>query len=528
MSSSETSTIPNTPDASSDDYPKLQQGEVFAWLRPASPLACKAFDATVNFVIKHAPDYDHCRQFLHCDSKERKVESFTIGEDAQLHESTIEKQWVGSFGFRLNTPPQTPGRGWSIGTDYPLSSPEGIDLLLTPPNKSWTKTCIAQTHAWLSFHQDSCRPLLVANHTVTLGTHGAEPFRQTTARVIEDGELVIIGNCAYVFKHTELCASKGFEHDLSVYMREHHEPHWTLNRLISPSAVGQPILKNGYYCSPRVIAQGTFGKVGPAWSRAETAVAIKTFKAPDKENVLQLLESEGTHDTEVVEAYCIYAPLAVASLTQGIADFSVDIAAKLALFADYARGLAFLHGQHGIMHRDINPNNLAVTSLRNPRGIIIDLDAATDSGTSYDHMQGTISYLAPEIINLKNAQSGQTRPPYNRGVDIWALGLSMHALYINRLFLWENFGGRANQKRARQPATVDDKVYVNFQNHLATLIINAPSIEAQRHLYLIQSMVEVDAHARPAASDCLAMIPIAQQAPERGTIIPRGKHGLGD
>lgn len=61
---------------------------------------------------------------------------------------------------------------------------------------------------------------------------------------------------------------------------------------------------------------------------------------------------------------------------------------------DYLRGLAFLH-EKGIMHRDISPNNLAVTSFEQPRGLIIDLDAATKDPESEDHVSHAI------ILRLK-------------------------------------------------------------------------------------------------------------------------------
>jgi serine/threonine protein kinase len=52
------------------------------------------------------------------------------------------------------------------------------------------------------------------------------------------------------------------------------------------------------------------------------------------------------------------------------------------------------------MHRDIKPENI-LASAAPIRGVIIDFGCATWEKTSKDHMKGTIRYLAPEIIALK-------------------------------------------------------------------------------------------------------------------------------
>lgn len=94
---------------------------------------------------------------------------------------------------------------------------------------------------------------------------------------------------------------------------------------------------------------------------------------------------------------------------------------KLILLDDYLKGLTFLHGK-ALMHRNINPNNLAVISFNNPKGLIIDLDSATEHHTSTDRMPGTLAYLAPEIVRLKK---GTSILGYDRSIDVWALGLSI-------------------------------------------------------------------------------------------------------
>ena len=155
--------------------------------------------------------------------------------------------------------------------------------------------------------------------------------------------------------------------------------------------------------------------------------------------MLELLDCVYHFDTDVPDAYTVYAPLAVASLARLLGDYQFDFEAKVTLTIDYLSGLSYLNDELKVMHRDINPNNLAVTSFDSPKGIILDLDAATTSQSSTDHMKGTIPYLAPEIAELKNLQPGQEPIAYERSVDIWAMGLSTFALFGGQNFQWAHF-----------------------------------------------------------------------------------------
>ena len=146
---------------------------------------------------------------------------------------------------------------------------------------------------------------------------------------------------------------------------------------------------------------------------------------------------------KVPSAFCVYMPLAIGSLAN-LVDRRPDILTQITLMTDYLTGLACLHGK-GVMHRDIKPNNLGVVSLAPPKGVILDLDGATRGKSSDDHLQGTIPFLAPEIIRLKQWSklsaevAEQTAKPeqYGPTVDIWALGLSAFMLCTGRLLPWK-------------------------------------------------------------------------------------------
>ena len=88
------------------------------------------------------------------------------------------------------------------------------------------------------------------------------------------------------------------------------------------------------------------------------------------------------------------------------------------------------------MHRDIKPCNLGVVSFHPLKGVILDLDAATTEKTSVDHMQGTVHYLAPEIIDLKLLTNTTTTESFEKSVDVWALGVSAFHVLNGRSIDW--------------------------------------------------------------------------------------------
>jgi serine/threonine protein kinase len=191
-----------------------------------------------------------------------------------------------------------------------------------------------------------------------------------------------------------------------------------------------------------------------------------------------------------------------------------DFAAKLTLFADYLSGLSYLHDQKGVMHRDISPGNLAVVSFDKPKGIILDLDSATASESSTDHMQGTVPFLSPEIINLKAwKQEEEPPPPYGKSVDIWALRLNVYALYTDQPFSW----GRFALSGARSTKLVTADLHEEFRRRLRQTIEAAEDSRAADFLRLIAGMTEFSAEDRISASTALVSA-LLLKGNEEGTI----------
>ncbi len=295
MSQSEGSTAPFTPESFADDVTNPDLRDVFAWLRPHSKTACAAYDAAVNTCIKNPEKYNNARQFMHANDRAMRAES-VFTEDGETAEFT-RLQWSGAFKLSLKILPNNPAAGWCLGTNR--GRPWGeVDLLLAPPINSWITAKVAGKHARLFFHKDTWRLMLEARHTVTMGKGGASVVRGSTPRVLENGELIEISDCSYIFEYTDLYSTQRFEQDLAQFIRQHRGSDSPLNEHLSPSRTSEPVAVGEYSCSPSAFAQGTFGKVSAGWARDGTAVAVKVFKSPVEEKLRShqlIMERIGDH-----------------------------------------------------------------------------------------------------------------------------------------------------------------------------------------------------------------------------------------
>ena len=238
-----------------------------------------------------------------------------------------------------------------------------------------------------------------------------------------------------------------------------------------------------------------------------------------QDNILQLLDSVHHLNGPAPDAYCVYSPLATVVLREIIATHQTGITTKLALLSDYLSGLSYLHDQKTVMHLDISPGNLAITSLNSPKGIIIDLDAAVQSVSCFDHRKGTLPYLAPEIIDLK---SSTTNKPFERSVDVWALGLCMFDLCQRQCMSWTRLNPpETPHQRSLQPDnTVSRDRYQKFLAKMDSMKTSAETTLDTRFFTFIERMTKYSAASRPTASKLYAEVFEFSESLGRGTIVP--------
>ena len=96
-------------------------------------------------------------------------------------------------------------------------------------------------------------------------------------------------------------------------------------------------------------------------------------------------------------------------------------------FKQVVEAISYLHS-YNIIHRDIKPENLLLSDNNdenNKNNLILklcDFGWCTLLSNNNDHRNticGTVEYMAPEILNNEE---------YNKGIDIWALGILLYEL----------------------------------------------------------------------------------------------------
>ena len=75
------------------------------------------------------------------------------------------------------------------------------------------------------------------------------------------------------------------------------------------------------------------------------------------------------------------------------------------------------HAQN-VVHRDIKPDNIMITSEETVRLIDFGLSKASKSGKTLSTVAGTPYYMAPEVLE----------GAYSKKADIWSLGVLLYTL----------------------------------------------------------------------------------------------------
>jgi len=80
------------------------------------------------------------------------------------------------------------------------------------------------------------------------------------------------------------------------------------------------------------------------------------------------------------------------------------------------------HAQN-IVHRDIKPDNIMITSTNTVRLIDFGLSKASRSNKQLTTVAGTPYYMAPEVLD----------GAYGKGADLWSLGVLLYTLVCGYL-----------------------------------------------------------------------------------------------
>jgi len=160
----------------------------------------------------------------------------------------------------------------------------------------------------------------------------------------------------------------------------------------------------------------------------------------DHPNICTIYEVDDTEDDRPFIAMAFYDGQ---TLWQLMAKGALPVQRAIEITTAVLRGLHNAH-EHGICHRDIKPQNVAITSEDQVK--ILDFGLARQRGESRITEEGTVvgtpAYMAPELI-------------YDRDVDhradLWAVGVVLYEMVMQRLPFDGVFGPKLLSAAAREP-----------------------------------------------------------------------------
>ncbi|KAL8665698.1 MAG: hypothetical protein Q9202_002008 [Teloschistes flavicans] len=508
-----------------DDVP----GHVFGRLVPMNLPAVEAFSSILEDLVGKSMDaqkpnpYVHAAQFMRA-KLETEHSSHCGCQDNCVHPaaSSVERKpvYTGSYILSLATAPRK-GPDWILGSARGEGWEEEVDLVLDLGENHYT----SGRHATIFFHPESHQLILHAIDTTYVAGRGGGKNLHNMAHVLEHGDSVIIGAYAYRMEFEERCSLPGFDKELWEFLKAKLPGSTPLHRSISaPSAARTAVIGN-YMCSFGAFAKGSFGVIFGGIDTEGKVMAIKRFLNPKKkdleehkrimekidvhENIMRLVDCFWDFKSACPGAYCVYWPLVTGSLRDILGSYRINFEAQVILFRDWVRAVDHLHSR-GIMHRDLSWNNLGILLASPPKGVLLDLDGATDRTTSKDWSQGTLCFNAPEMITLKqhhdNGRSLSSIRGYDKAIDIFALGICGTVMLKGKEPIWWAYDRKNDQSAAVDIETKQKENFVKqdrYTRYILSLIDDARAMGGtqvqQRYVQFVASMADFKKAQRPKA-----------------------------
>ncbi|KAG8530569.1 uncharacterized protein KY384_005072 [Bacidia gigantensis] len=494
----------------------FDQDQVFLKIIPRNAASHEAFDRALRAALQDKA-FHHAQSYMMAVTKDNRGHNAAANQSIAASPRREENRvrWAGGYVFTMGAAPKNPKEGWIMGSGGPIAD---VDVLLTPPGPKYRDMGMEARHFALKLAPDSGRFVIVAKHPVILASQNGKILTPGMTHALKYKDTIVINDFAYTFEFQELTSQPRFQGYLEFTLKEQAGKGAVINRHMTPGSVVATRRIGQYRAAQKDFARGTYGKIFAAWDDQGDTFAIKMTAYDTKAEVKDhesLMEYIGKHEnvlelvqtvpipgpaSQLTQVFHVHAPLASFSLADVIGEYDLDSDAKLSLVKDFLSGLDWLHEGREVMHRDIKPGNLAVTTINNPRGVIIDLDQAIiDHETCQETPIGTLAYNAPEILEVEKQKLEDLEVwIYDRSVDTWAMGLSFYGILIGRRFRWAEFADHGEAKR------VDPDVYERLQYFLGSIALG--SIADKALLYSIKSMTEWEPEDRISPGKVLATI----------------------
>jgi|GEM_PF-3745431 len=280
---------------------------------------------------------------------------------------------------------------------------------------------------------------------------------------------------------------------------------WRFNEALeeeSAKRIDHDLKDNNGYVIRKTLGEGGFGVVYLAWDiEREQDVALKQFKSHLQMSVeeQQQLWRQARLEFEAaaqIKSSFVARPLAIGHDSYGVPyvvhqyiegqplyDYMSVIADpnSVAMYIrQIAMGLQFIH-QAGIVHRDIKPDNILITSSGSP--VIIDLGIALMRyGEGSKTIAGTSGYMPPEQLESTELSGAS---------DVYALGCVFYQ--------WLSKG-------LPQPAQQKAGILDRLRNKSIPGIMLDQKLVPAKWWELINAMVSIDPSDRPAIDDIIQQL----------------------
>lgn len=227
-----------------------------------------------------------------------------------------------------------------------------------------------------------------------------------------------------------------------------------------------------------MIGEGSFGKVYKGQRKSTNQiVAIKKIPKRGKkekelknlrqeieilrklyhENIIQLLDSfESPNDFYLVTELAQGQLFEILEEDKNLPENEVRKIAQQLVSALY-----YLHSNN-IIHRDIKPQNILISSSGVIKLCDFGFARAIDSKTMVTSIKGTPLYMAPELLQ---------EYPYNHEADLWSLGVILYELFVGQPPFYTNNFGTLMNKIIKENVKYPDNMGTLFKEFLKGLLI---------------------------------------------------------